>query len=320
MRPVYWLRMSPESSAVSPAALLADLRHARPFRHARIEKRKRASDPHKLVIGIGQMHGVAQGRFERFQARRIASIQAWIFHACDWLSDQGIHAFGQEGFSRPGEESFYGRLPSDLLAELKAEVREPGGVNRYLRSTAKRWRRAVHKKDADAIGKYLTGLNALNILQALEDDVAVFPIEQQDVHGALAQNIRSLHQAIESIEHTSAYQRVIAKQGRGLARDEYEAAVRRGQLVKLYNACLADDQRNESIFEEVMRFNETQDITVFVLGCAHRHAMLRLAKKHLPPDTLFVWITPAPLWRPVLLRRAVVLAFVLGFVGYAVFA
>jgi hypothetical protein len=297
-------------------SFLETLRHAPAFRHARLDIRSGKS-PVRLVIGIGQVHGVGHGRFERFQARRIAAVQTWIFNACQWCTDQNILAFGQEGFSKTGDEPFYARLPAGVLLTLKLEIESAGSVPVFLRKTAKRWRKALKYRDADGIAEALTRLNALSLLQALDERVTVFPIEQQQIHGPLAAQLQGLHVQIERIEHSDPYRSVVAKKGKGLTRQEYDAAMVRQRLVKTYNGILTNTQRNEALFEEAMRYGERQELTVFVLGQGHRRAMLRLAAQYLPPDAAFVWITPSPLWRPVLVRRAVIIVVILLFTAYA---
>jgi hypothetical protein len=309
----YTLRIA---SSPIPLRLLAALRQSPVFGHARIEQSSCRS-PSRLIIGIGQLHGVGQGRFERFQARRIAAIQAWIFEACAWFANQGVLAFGQEGFSRPGEEAFYGRLPADALKELKEAVREPAGVRRYLRRTASRWHTALRRGDTREVNRCLKGLNALSLLQALDERVVVFPLEQQDVHGPLSEALQALHARLERIERQPAYQSVIQKHGKGLTREEYTLAVEQQSLVQEYNAVLKDPQRDEAILEEILRYADQSPVTVFILGQGHKQAMKALMKQHLPSDTAFAWITPPTLWRPVVWRRTALAIFFGSLLAYA---
>jgi hypothetical protein len=304
---------APSASALPQ--FVQNLRSARAFRHARIEKRGKIQGSSRLIIGIGQQHGVGHGRFERFQARRIARVQAWIFEACRWFSSQGVHAFGQEGLSRPGKEAFYGRLPPEALSELQEAIRHPEGIRRYLRKTSLQWRKALRRGDAREVRRTLEGLNALNLLQALHAHVVVFPIEQRDVHGPLAQQITQLQTEIDAIERTKAYQSASSKRGKGLTQPEYDAIVRRNAVIAKYNGVLNHDVRNEAIFEEVLHEAQRSDITVFVLGQGHRSAILRLAQEHLPSRMFFLWITPSPLWKPVLVRRIAycIVAIVIGY-------
>lgn len=311
------------SHSLQPPAsvLLSRIREEPTFRWSRRDIVAGGRGAARIIIGIGQQHGVGHGRFERFQARKIARVQAWIFDACRWLSTQGVFAFGQEGLSRPGEDAFYGRLPQNSLAELQREFRHPEDVRSFLRKTSLQWRKALRRNNENEVHRTLQGLNALNLLQAIDEHIVVFPIEQRDVHGPLSQQITQLHGDIERIEHLKEYQSAISKGGKGLHKGEYDAVVQRNALIRAYNAALAHGVRNESIFEEVLREAQRNDETVFVLGQAHRSAILKLAKKHLPSDTVFVWITPKPLWKPILVRRFVYLltGMAIGYTLWRVF-
>lgn len=303
--------MSDERSfTLSPANIRTEMRRERVFRYAwRHWRKKGYGTPERLIIGIGQMHAVGHGRFERFQAREIAKIQYWIFQACSWMSAHGIHVFGQEGLSSPTGDRLIGRLPPELLIELQLQIGERNGVRRYFRKIAQRWRKALKNEDAVEIRKTLQGLDALNVLQAIDDEAAVFAIEQRDVHSSLAEEIKELHKQIESVERKVAYKNVVAKKGKGLTEAEYDIAVVRHELVRHYNELLNDETREASILEEVLEHAEEHAVTVFVLGQGHRKSMLRRMKETMPSGTQFAWITPPLLWMPAFLGKAALLLF-----------
>jgi hypothetical protein len=275
------------------------LRRNRVFRRARFDMRAGAGELTQVLVGIGQMHPVLHGHFEGFQARRIADVQAWIFHACRELHARyGVNAFGQEGFSAdPSAHGLtFARVEESLLQEWQSAVGAPDGARRFLRGVARRWRRALGKGDVDRAGREALALNALSLLQAVEPGVRVFPIEQRDVHGTIGAELTPLQTEMDRMEALPAYLRARAKGGKGLSREEYDAAVRHRRLVEAFNQLLSHSERDRSIFREALRFAEKSPFTVYVLGQAHRRAQLHLAAEHLPEGTLFLWITPPSLW------------------------
>lgn len=288
------------------------MKRAKPLRFARFHRRRKGRPVRRLIIGIGQVHAVGHGRFERFEARNIAKVQYWLFQACMWFTSQGVTAFGQEGLGNGTGKAVYGRLPPDLLAELMEDIRDPKGVRRYLRKTAHKWRKALRRKETAEVSRTLKGLDALNILQAVEKGVAVFPIEQPEIHGPLGEEIRKLHRKIETIEGKPSYRSVVSKKGKGLTEEEYTLAVERHELVEAYNALLRDEGREEAIAEEVLLHSQESDVTVFILGQGHRDSMLSLLPSRMPSGTLFLWITPPLLWLPAALTKVTLLGIALG--------
>ena len=278
--------------------LLARLQVAPAFRRAKFETRARSRHRlRRLISGIGQVHPVGQGRFDFFLARKIGSVQSWLFSACRFLSRaHGVRSFGQEGFStnRPGQTR--ARVSEPVLAEIRHIVDDHREVRSYLLKTAQRWKKAVHKKNRKQITETVTALNALTLMQALDDSISMFPIEQKDVHGRIHDGITQLHQQIEQVKSTSLYQSFHAKEGKNLTKQEYELATELNDLVDAYSKLLKHPERDRSIFREVVEHAEEQDMTVFILGNAHRSQILRLARKHVPSDALFVWVTPPALW------------------------
>jgi len=113
---------------------LKQLRKSSALNRFRVQTRGRGECT-KLIIGIGQVHPVLSGKFERFQARRIANVQAEIFTVCRFFSRQHhVMSFGQEGYSGQGPA----RLPPDTLAQLKSAAGDRTGVKRCV--TQKRMR------------------------------------------------------------------------------------------------------------------------------------------------------------------------------------
>ncbi len=294
--------------AHGPAADLLWRIHRDPgFRHARFEVHAGKGELKRLILGIGQMHPVLQGKFEGFQAHRIAAIQAWIFQVCLRLTrEYGVHSFGQEGLWSSGTGAVaYSRIDPSLLDAWAVEVRDPATAPRFLRRVSDQWRKALRRGDADAAARQASALNGQALVQALEPGVSAFPLEQQDVHGVIGSQIDALHREADTIEQSAAFRSMRAKGGRGLTQEEYSIAVRRNALIKAFNALLTHPERDRSIFREVMRAAEKVGVTVFVLGQAHRSAQLRLAREHGDDDLVYAWVTPPQLWRwEALLRRA----------------
>lgn len=279
------------------AAMLQQLRRAPLFRRAHIEARIGKGTLARLIVGIGQVHPVLSGKFEGFQAHRIAATQAWIFRACAFLKERfGVSSFGQEGFSRVGSQLIAARLDEAILAEWKTALRDPADADCFLHATSDRWRRALRRGNGEQAAKESTALNGLALLQALDPAVTIFPIEQRRVHGLIGDQIDALQQEITRVEASSAYQAGSAKGGKGLTKEEYDALVRRNALTQSFNKTLTHPERDRSIFYEIIRNAERSPLTVFVLGQAHRPAQLRLAREHAGDDALYVWITPPMLW------------------------
>jgi len=284
--------------ATGPAGeLLVRFRRAPGFRGARIELRGHRSAA-RLIVGVGQMHPVLRGKFEAFQARKIANIQAWILHCCESLADDGVQAFGEEGFSSPqsGQMAF-GMITPEHAEEIRRAVGRVHGPEAFLRDTAREWRSALRRRDPAAVSAAAARLNALVVLQAFRPEIPVFPIEQQDVHGAIGEGIRRVQDELEACTASPAYQSALAKGGRGLTREEYDAVEHRNGLVQAFNKILSHPERDRSMFREILRHAEGRPVTAFVLGQAHRPRMLRLAREHLDPDTVFAWVSPPQFWR-----------------------
>ena len=270
---------------------LKQLRKSSALNRFRVQTRGRGECT-KLIIGIGQVHPVLSGKFERFQARRIANVQAEIFTVCRFFSRQHhVMSFGQEGYAGQGPA----RLPQETLKQLKKAAGDRTGVKRVLRSTASAWRKALHKGDAKKAASTSMTLNGIALLQALDKGVTMFPIEQKDVHSAIGQSINRLQHEIHQIETSSLFRSVQQKSGKGLTKEEYESAVMRNKLIKQFNKVIAHPERDRAIMREVIKHAKT-DITVFILGAGHRSGFLTLAAKILPEGYVFVWLTPPGLW------------------------
>lgn len=255
----------------------------------------------KLIIGIGQVHPVLSGRFERFQARRIANVQSEIYEICRYFSRHNhVSSFGQEGFSGTGPA----RHHPHMLSQLKSAAGHRRGVKRVLRSTAFAWRKALHRGDTKKATSAAAALNGIALLQALDRGVTMFPIEQEQVHSAIGKNIAMLQHEIRQLEQSSLYQSVQRKGGKGLSKEEYESAHMRNKLIKQFNQNLADPERDKAILHEVLK-HAHGDITVFILGAGHRTGFLNLTAKSLPKGYVFAWFTPPSLWWwKAMLRRA----------------
>ena len=246
----------------------------------------------KLIIGIGQVHPVLTGKFARFQARRIANVQAEIYEACNALYDFAhVTTFGMEGYSGKRKA----RFPKAFLLQMQMASGRRREVKSVLRGVANRWRKALNRGNENDTGTYASMLNALTVMQALHADVSMYPIEQADVHGAIGVAITQLQQEIAKIETSAAYRSCQKKGGKGLTQAEYEAAKTRNALVKQFNATLKHPERDRAILREVLKHADSP-VTVFVLGTGHRSGMLSLTAKHLPDGYLFAWASPPSFW------------------------
>lgn len=270
----------------------------------------------RLIVALGQVHPVLQGRFEGFQARRIARVQVWIYRATDWfVHTRRVLAFGQEGLGRsPGAMSGPVRMLSTVLEDVRTERARFSSVDAFFRSVAQQWRRDVGRRKASTL-RWNTMLNGLALLQAERPDVSLFAIEQTQVHGRIATELSAVKQSLEALEASASFQSVQRKGGRGLTTEEYRSAMEHRALVRQYNRLLASPERDRSIFHEVLAQARQSNTTVFLLGQAHRSAQLQLARA-LPPGYAFVWITPAALWwLQAVVRRGAFLLAVLCFVA-----
>lgn len=268
------------------------------FRRCRFDIRGERTKPEHVIVALGQVHPVLSGRFERFQAKKIARVQAWVFRVCEWFwREYGIDSFGQEGFGRSaGQAQFEARLPEDFLQELQRHIQTAGSPEVALRTIAYRWRRALRTGNTSEMVYGNSALNGLAVLQAGHDLVTIFPIEQTHVHSGVSGHLQEVSARLEQIEHTADFQNYRRKKGRGLTKAEYDAAVTYRTLVSRFNRTLKAPERDRSIFIEVLAMAKARPLTVFVLGQGHRFAQLQLAKSELPSGYQFIWITPSSLW------------------------
>lgn len=273
------------------ADTLSHIKKSKALKRCRIQTRGKG-ECDKLVIGIGQVHPILSGTFERFQARRIANVQAEIYALCSFFhSHYDVASFGQEGYSGAG----HARFDAGMLTELKEAAKDPRGVKPVLKTIAARWRKSLRKGNQEKIATYSTALNGLALLQALEQNVAMFPIEQRDVHSAIGQTLDRLTKELKHIESSSAYRSASSKGGKGLTKEEYGVVLQRNKVIKQFNKTISHPERDRSILRQVLK-HATDEVTVFVLGTGHRSGMLTLASKTLPEGYLFAWVTPPALW------------------------
>lgn len=323
-----WRRIFPVQGEAK--TLLRRLRAERVFPLASVKCVCTSRHVRFMILGIGQMHPVHQGKFGFFKAMRIALTQSWIFKSCKKLHEvEHVDIFGQEGFaSAPGGSR--ARVVDELLQEVKADV-DRSGPDEFLSRTASRWRKALkHGRQAEVIAE-AGRLNGLVVLQALQPEVAIFPIEDAKIHGAVGENIRRITAEMETIRATDEFRSVQAKEGRKLNKAEYEIAVRYSELAKAFNKALASPERDRAMFQAIIEQSErerkellprrpsTVILAAFVLGQAHRHGFLRLARQHIPEDTLFVWVTPAPLLFWIRVKQGaqlLIVAAVLGLIAW----
>lgn len=268
------------------------------FRRCRFDVRGEHAKPEHVIVALGQVHPVLSGRFERFQAKKIARVQAWVFRVCEWFwREYGIDSFGQEGFGRvAGQEKYEARLPEDFLQQLKRQLQTAGTAEATLQSIAYRWRRALRTGATTEIVYGNSALNGLAVLQAEHQLLSIFPIEQTHVHSGVSSHLQEVSARLEQIEHSADFQNYRRKHGRRLTKAEYDAAITYRTLVSRFNRTLQAPERDRSIFLEVLATAQTRPLTVFVLGQGHRFAQLQMAKNELPPGYQFIWITPPPLW------------------------
>ncbi len=303
------------------------MRTEKVFPRARTNVVCTSREPLHLIIGIGQMHPVLRGRFGWLQARTIGSVQAWIFHACHALHTRfGIETFGQEGFSE-SDGLTQARVGPHVLTQVQIEIgTNPNGADDFLKGVANRWRKALRKNDMPRVASESTLLNGLTVLQAVDPDVTLFPIEDSEIHSGVGKMVEVLHKELESVTASDTYQRAQSKGGKNLTQSEYDAVIRHNEIVKAYNKALASPERDRAIFEAIgqqakrdaKRYTEGRDqplCTVFILGQAHRHSFLHLAKQCVPSRALFVWVTPAPLLFFIRLRQIALVIFGLVIIG-----
>lgn len=273
---------------------LRRLRRSTALRRWRIQTRGRGECIH-LILGIGQVHPVLSGRFEWFQARRIATVQADIFELCRYLvKHYRVSSFGQEGLSSDDSGPMRARMGDALLFEITHAIKDRG-VRHYLRTVATRWRKALRKGDREVAAHATAALNGLSVLQAVDPKVTIFPIERRDLHGAIGEAIDTLSREIQKVEASTAFQSAQRKGGKGLTKQEYKAALTRHALIKQYNKTLSHPERDRAIQKEVLKHMGDR-MTVFVLGQAHHTNQLTFAARTMPDGVLFVWLTPPGLW------------------------
>ena len=167
------------------------LKRAKPFKGAQFNVVTTGKVPDRVIMGIGQMHPVQHGKISRKKAKKIASGQAWIFFVCHFLYKKGnVKSFGQEGFSMEPGKTREARVDPEIMKEIIVMNAKHKRPTKVLRKLAKEWRKAMKKKDQAQILRSITALNALTLLQSVEEAVTVFPIERRDVHMQRWKNLR----------------------------------------------------------------------------------------------------------------------------------
>ncbi|MBP9773117.1 MAG: hypothetical protein KBD00_00625 [Candidatus Peribacteraceae bacterium] len=259
----------------------------------------RSRNVKRLIIGIGQAHPVLSGRISFFAQREIAACQYWILQCCKRLHEnQGVRAFGQEGLSYDKRNPTLMRLQEDILASIRRQLEQAGSDESFLREAGKRWTKALRGSDTSNIASQALSLHALTLLQALYPTVGLFALEEMSVHHAITTQINVLEIEIARAEAMPAFKKAMGKEGRGLNKEEYSAMKNRNALAQRWNALLASPQRDNALWQNVeLHAKGAPDgiAAVFVLGEGHREHFLQLVQHVLPPDALFVWVTPAPL-------------------------
>lgn len=267
------------------------------FKWGKTTVRQCGKEPTHLIIGIGQLHPVLRGTFEAFQARRIASVQLWIFTACNTLiSILHTSYFGKEGFGSKDGVPTAARLSPQSIVSLQRALQEAGDPRILLHRAAKKWRKALRCHRIDDIQEAMRMLDALSLLQAVHAHIGIFPLERTATHGMIHKTIDAVQERIARIESSANFQSAKTKHGRMLSEEEARMVRERNTLVRSFNSLLKNAERDQTIFDAVLGRSRADPVTVFVLGQGHRDSLLRLAKHHLPNDTLFAWITPPQLW------------------------
>jgi len=288
------------------------LRKSKPCKGSQFKYRATGKQPDRVVIGIGQIHPVLKGHFVGRYAKQIARAQAAVFTVCHYLYKKGgITSFGQEGFSVTAGRAVEKRIDADVIQDLMKDVYGHKGPKKILLKLSKKWRKALRKKDQEEVIRTATALNALTLLQAVEEKVTVFPIESREVHSAISDELNALHDETEKIRTSAAFQSARKKNGKELTKEEYDAVMKHNKLAKQFETLIRSAKRDEAILSNVLQYSEGKHVTVFVLGQGHKKAMLRLAKKTCPPEVLFVWMTVKPLRK----LRMTLLRYIGVFVG-----
>lgn len=204
--------------------------------------------------------------------------------------------FGKEGFGSIDGKPVIAKLAEPHINELQSALHHAGGPERLLRFSATDWRRSLHRRDANGIRRAIRTLDALSILQAIDERVTIFPLERTMIHRAIHAKIDDVQKRIGNIEHSQVFLSGKSKGGKLLSQQEVHAFLARNDLVRSFNSLLTDPERDRSICDAVFSRSSQSDVTAFILGQGHRQSILSLAGKHLPADTMFVWITPPQLW------------------------
>ena len=132
-------------------------------KYGKVHVRQCGKRPQRLVIGIGQIHPVLRGRFERFQVRRIAAVQYWMFRFCNFLAEEEkIHCFGKEGFASMDGKRIRARLPLELQEAMLHEQEKAGSVKSVFKRAAEKWRKALRKSRIKQAHAAMRSLDALS--------------------------------------------------------------------------------------------------------------------------------------------------------------
>ncbi len=267
------------------------------MRRTKVTYRYKGLFQKKLVIGIGQIHPVLRGRFENFLVKKIAKTQHWIFQ-CTEMLHKNLHVrfFGREGFGSMNRDYTQTRISSETKTSIIQSIEKNHSLLRHFHEASKVWQKNARRNQQEESAKAMMLFDSLTVLQALYPHTGIFPLEDSHIHGTISEKINIIQNEIVKIEQSKPFQDAKKNNGKNLTKEAYDAVRKRNKQIDEFHALLKSPERDHEIFERILGASKNQPITVFVLGNAHQSSMLKLAKKNIDRETLFLWITPPQLW------------------------
>lgn len=284
------------------------LRTRPPFRWAHFDILIQSPKNQKTILCFAQIHTVNRGKVTAYMAKRIARVQARLFTFFKFLLDQKIvQSFGVEGITdsygqndlRFDNRSLAAGLKTRDIKTLQTRENPYKLVKKIFIKLSKQWQKHLTKypNDPSKVAQYSSKINAMRMLNFLDPNFRIYPIEGEKEFRFITQNMEQHHNRIHELEQDTNFISAAEKSFRGLTGPEMIAVNLLNSEIKKLNNLLEAPIREEAQLQLALRKLEQSEVTAFVMGVGHRDNLLQAAKKILRhKDTSFVLITPQELW------------------------
>ena len=295
---IYPFRIFISEEKMGPALkFIQQLKSAETFRHARFDIFVPHAGTNKVIVCLGQKHTVHRGRVSRWDAKHTAKVQARLFGYYRYFHHKwNVHSFGAEGVIANGKGSQF-RYHDELLEKalepkeiqlLKAEdeaVQLPT-ITKILKRLAMEWHDKMKIFGHDLtygqaeIAPYAAAVNGLRLYNYLAENVSFYPIEGESAYMQVSSGVKQNQEEMIKMESDMRYRSARDKKGKNLTKEEYDAMVKYGELVKAFNKAIKSNYREKAslalavdklrVSSDGDSLNQNLALTVFTMGIGHR--------------------------------------------------